>query len=182
MRKEVYKVLCPKHIMFGAPSYFEDFKGAQRKKLTVDYRPPKHFDCARLVLKEEENQEYPEYIERSMTLYLSPHDEIETYTEGMKYRSQELAEKMIGVDRCCYYLKVDDQEAAITTTGDGWWGNFDELYRRDGKTRISDCVMIEIAMPEDQDFNDMKRMAEYFFKDMEPLIPKKQKKKEAPTR
>ena len=89
---------------------------------------------------------------------------------------------MIGVDRCCYYLKVDDQEAAITTTGDGWWGNFDELYRRDGKTRISDCVMIEIAMPEDQDFNDMKRMAEYFFKDMEPLIPKKQKKKEAPAR
>ena len=28
-----------------------------------------------------------------MTLYLSPHDEIETYTEGMKYRSQELVEK-----------------------------------------------------------------------------------------
>ena len=25
MRKEVYKVLCPKHIMFGDPSYFEDF-------------------------------------------------------------------------------------------------------------------------------------------------------------
>ena len=90
---------------------------------------------------------------------------------------------MIGVDRCCYYLKVDDQEAAITTTGDGWWGNFDELYRRDGKNRISDCVMIEIAMPEDQDFNDMKRMAEYFFKDMELSYPKsKRKRKRQPVK
>ena len=25
------------------------------------------FDCDRLVLKEEENQDYPEYIERSLT-------------------------------------------------------------------------------------------------------------------
>ena len=33
-------------------------------------------------------------------------------------------------------------------------------------------------MPEDQDFNDMKRMAEYFLKDMEPLMQKAKRKKE----
>ena len=41
MRKEIYKIKNPKHIVFGDPLYFEDFKGAELKRLTVDYKPPK---------------------------------------------------------------------------------------------------------------------------------------------
>ena len=48
MRKEIYKIKNPKHIVFGDPLYFEDFKGAELKRLTVDYKPPKSFDAARL--------------------------------------------------------------------------------------------------------------------------------------
>ena len=69
MRKEIYKIKNPKHIVFGDPLYFEDFKGAELKRLTVDYKPPKSFDAARLVLLEKPNEKYPEYTDRTMTLY-----------------------------------------------------------------------------------------------------------------
>ena len=59
MRKEIYKIKNPKHIVFGDPLYFEDFKGAELKRLTVDYKPPKSFDAARLVLLEKPNEKYP---------------------------------------------------------------------------------------------------------------------------
>ena len=52
MRKEIYKIKCPKHIIFGDPQYFEEFKGAELKRLTVDYKPSEYFDTARLVLQE----------------------------------------------------------------------------------------------------------------------------------
>ncbi|MFR4878497.1 MAG: hypothetical protein ACLUBZ_16605 [Ruthenibacterium lactatiformans] len=52
MRKETYKIKCPKHIAFGNPLYFEEYKGEQLKKLVVDYEVPAKFDTARLVLEE----------------------------------------------------------------------------------------------------------------------------------
>lgn len=67
MRKEIYKIKCPKHIIFGDPQYFEEFKGAELKRLTVDYKPSEYFDTARLVLQEQPNQEFPDYMERSIS-------------------------------------------------------------------------------------------------------------------
>lgn len=61
MRKEIYKIKNPKHIVFGDPLYFEEFKGAELKRLTVDYKTPKSFDAARLVLLEKPNEKSPEY-------------------------------------------------------------------------------------------------------------------------
>ena len=46
MKKEIYKMQCPKHIVFGDPLYFDRFKGARLKSLVVDYKPPKHFEAA----------------------------------------------------------------------------------------------------------------------------------------
>ena len=51
MRKETYKIKCPKHIVFGDPLYFEEYKGERLKKLVVDYEVPAKFDTARLVLE-----------------------------------------------------------------------------------------------------------------------------------
>ena len=104
MRQEIYKVKNPKRIVFGDPLYFEEFKGAELKRLTVDYRPPKHFDAARLVLEEEPNEELPKYMNRSITLYLAPHQTIDVYTSGQIYASQKIAKKDIGVDTARYYL------------------------------------------------------------------------------
>ena len=35
MRKEIYKVKCPQHIVFGDPMYFERFRGNELNRLTV---------------------------------------------------------------------------------------------------------------------------------------------------
>ena len=104
MRKEIYKIKCPKHIIFGDPQYFEEFKGAKLKRLTVDYKPSEYFDTARLVLQKQPNQEFPDYMERSITLYLAPRQTMETYLKGMIFTSQEVAQKDIGVDTACYYF------------------------------------------------------------------------------
>lgn len=60
MRKEIYKVKCPKRIVFGDPMYFEEFKGAELKRLTVDYKTSKFFDAARLVLEENQMRNFPD--------------------------------------------------------------------------------------------------------------------------
>lgn len=135
MRKEIYKIKCPKHIIFGDPQYFEEFKGAELKRLTVDYKPSEYFDTARLVLQEQPNQEFPDYMERSITLYLAPRQTMETYLKGMIFTSQKVAQKNIGVDTARYYFNVDGRDDEIKTEGDGWWGYFEEYYRQNGKDR-----------------------------------------------
>lgn len=182
MRKEIYKVKNPKRIVFGDPLYFEEFKGAELKRLTVDYKSPKHFDATRLVLEEEPNEELPKYMNRSITLYLAPHQTIDVYTSGQIYASQKIAEKDIGVDTARYYLNIDGRDDEIQTGGDGWWGRFEEYYRENGKGRISDAAVLTVAIPEEYSFEGMKELAGYFFEDMQPDVPKKQKKKEGPTR
>lgn len=61
MRKETYKIKCPKHIVFGDPLYFEEYKGERLKKLVVDYEVPAKFDTARLVLEEKPFEKCPRY-------------------------------------------------------------------------------------------------------------------------
>ncbi len=182
MRKEIYKIKSPKHIVFGDPLYFEEFKETELKRLTVDYKTSKHFDAARLVLLEKPNEEYPEYTDRTMTLYLAPSQTIDVYAEEKIYASQKIEEKSIGVDTARYYLSIDGRDDEIKTGGDGWWGSFEEYYRQAGKDRLSDAVVLTIAMPEEYDFKGMKQLAGYFFEDMQLIAPKKQKKKEEPSR
>ena len=182
MKKEIYKVKCPKRVVFGDPMYFEEFKGAVLKRLTVDYKPSKFFDAARLVLQEEPDKEFPEYMDRWMTLYMAPHQTIDVYTGGQIYASQKIAEKRIGVDTARYALSIDGRNDEIHTGGDGWWGRFEEYYRQIGKERLFDAAVLTIAIPEEYDFEGMKELAGYFFEGMERIPPQKQKKQEGPSR
>ena len=168
MRKEIYKVKCPKRIVFGDPMYFEEFKGAELKRLTVDYKTSKFFDAARLVLEEEPNEELPEYMERWMTLYMAPRQTIDVYVSGKIYTSQKVSDKRIGVDTARYYLNVD--------------GRGDEIHTEIGKGRLYDAIVLNIAIPEQYDFEGMKELAGYFFEGMERIPPQKQKKQEGPSR
>ena len=102
MRKEIYKVKCPQHIVFGDPMYFERFRGNELNRLTVDYRPSKYFDAARLVLKEEPNHELSEYVNRSITLYAAPRQTIEVYAGEQIYTFQ----KNIGKKYWCRHCQV----------------------------------------------------------------------------
>lgn len=181
MRKEEYQVKCPKHIVFGDPLYFEQFKGARLKKLVVDYKPPMHFNAARLILTERPNVQYPEYTDRAMTLYLAPRQYMETYANGMRHILQRIAEKEIGVDTARYLFSIDGRDEEIRTGTDGWWGSFDELYRQIGEKRVSDAVRLTVAMPDHYSFDDMKRLAGYFFEDLQPM-PSKQERNENSSR
>ena len=176
MRKEIYKIKNPKHIVFGDPLYFEDFKGAELKRLTVDYKTPKSFDAARLVLLEKPNEKYPEYTDRTMTLYLALRQAIDVYVDEKIYASQKIDGKSIGVDTARYYLSIDGRDDIIRTGADGWWGSFEEYYRENGKGRISDAVGLTVAIPDEQDFNWMKQMAGYFFGICSRLPPKGKRK------
>lgn len=55
-------------------------------------------------------------------------------------------------------------------------------YRRIGEKRVSDAVRLTVAMPDHYSFDDMKRLAGYFFKDLQPMPSKKQERNENPSR
>lgn len=167
MRKEEFKIKCPKRIQFGDPMYFEDYKDEPErlKKLVVDYKPKPEFKAG-VLLTEMEYPEFPGYIARTMTVYFAPEQYLSTYMDGKMYASQKIERKEIGVDTACYLIEVDGRYEDIKTGGDGYWGDYQELYREiDGKKYI-DAVIISIAMPDEQSFEGMKCLAKYFFEDM----------------
>ena len=165
--KETYKVKRPDRIVWGDPWYMEEFSGERLKELIVDFRSPKHFD-ARVVLEEQPMEEYPDMMLNTMTIYLAPKQTIETYMKGMMYESQEHTVKDIGVDTAKYYIKVDGQDDTIRTGGDGYWGDYQEMFRMvAGKQKILDAAIITIAMSEYESMNSMRDYLNYFFKDVE---------------
>ena len=180
MRKETYKIPCPKHIVFGDPLYFEQFKGRKLQSLVVDYQPPEHFE-ARLVLQERESKEVEGFMERNMELFLAPAKAMETYLDGMMYNSQKAKEKAIGVDTASYLLSIDDRSDEIHTGSDGYWGSTIELYRNVGGKRISDAMLISVICPDDTDFDGMRKMASYFSPDMQQVDKAEKKKKRGDT-
>lgn len=95
MRKETYSVKCPQRFIFGDPRYFEEFKGEKLESLVVDYSPPSFYE-ARVVLEEKQMDEYPDFMERTMTLYMAPQRTIQTYVDGCMYKGQEQIVRNIG--------------------------------------------------------------------------------------
>ena len=89
MRKEIYKIKNPKHIVFGDPLYFEDFKGAELKTPHRGLQTAQILRAARLVLLEKPNEKYPEYTDRTMTLYLAPRQTIDVYADEKIYAFQK---------------------------------------------------------------------------------------------
>lgn len=179
MREEKYKIKCPKWVQFGDPMYFEDYKDDPEKlqKLVVDYRPQPEFKAG-VSLVETEHPEYPGFIARTMTIYFAPEQYLSIYMGGKMYASQKIDRKEIGVDTACYLVEVDGRYEDIKTGGDGYWGDYQELYREINGKKFIDAVVISIAMPDEQSFEGMKHLAEYFFEDIsQDKVPKKADKK-----
>lgn len=184
VRTETFRVKCPSHIVFGDPSYFEEFTGAKLKSLVVDYKPSQFFE-ARLVLQEREMEDFPDCMLRTMTLYMAPKETINTYLDGMMYKGQEITVKDIGVDTASYLIEVEGRSDIIHTGGDGYWGDYVEYthtYRE--KQKMMDAVTITIVIPESESFESMKQLADYFFEDMQPVadkMPEKEKNQNTGT-
>ena len=107
---------------------------------------------------------------------------MDVYLSEQMYEGQEEKTKVVLVDTARYLLKVDDRSDEIHTGADGEWGFFSEVYHKKREHRISDAVIITIAVPDDKDFTAMREMARYFFQDMEPLVPEKHRIKRGPER
>ncbi len=157
MRKEAIKIKCPDRIQFGDPMYFEDYRNDPEKlqKLVVDYRPQPGFKAG-VSLVETEHPEYPGFIARTMTIYFAPEQYLSIYMDGKMYASQKIDRKEIGVDTACYLIEVDGRYEDIKTGGDGYWGDYQELYREINGKKYIDAVVISIAMPDEQSFEGMK--------------------------
>lgn len=89
--------------------------------------------------------------------------------------------KMIGVDTAKYMLEIDGRSDEIHTGGDGCWGNEVELYRRVGNQRVSDAMIISVAIREETDFERMRQMARYFFPELQQVDRGVKKKKRGDT-
>ena len=163
--KETYAVKLLKKIVFGDPLYFEEFKGKKLDRLVVNFHPPRHFE-ARVVLQEVPFDEFPDAMDRTMTIFLAPAKTMEVYLKDMLFETQDEAFKEIGVDTAQYYLKVGDNEETIRTGGDGYWGSYMELSRTINGHRILDAAIISISMPEDETFDSMRERLNYLFKNV----------------
>lgn len=168
LRKETYSVKCPQRFVFGDPLYFEEFKGKKLESLTADYSPPQGF-VARVVLEEKAMEEYPDFMERTMTLYMAPEKTIQTYLDGMMYKGQEISGKEIGVDTACYLIRVDGRSDEIKTGGDGYWGACQEFRHEHNGRQFLDAIIVTVVIPEFEDWNSMEHLAGYFFEDRKPL-------------
>ena len=177
MRKECFSVQCPKRVQFGDPMYFETFEKERLSKLVADCSPPKHF-CAQVVLQEDLFEEFPEMMNRVMTLFMAPEKYLSTYAEGYMYQGQQTFENEIGVDTARYLLDVDGRYDEILTGGDGYWGQYTEIFRTGTQGKILDAMIISICMPDSEDFESMKRLMNYFFQDVHCLENKKETQEE----
>lgn len=183
LRQEEFKVDCPRRIVVGDPSYFEEFSGERLKRLTASYTPPRFYE-ARVLLTEVEFSDFPGERLCGMSVYMAPKETIETYAEGMMYEGQEVSTKEIGVDTAQYLMMVDGQSDTIHTGGDGYWGRCEEYSRKIGNKKYVDAIAIHLSMPQFDSYEIVKQRMQYFFNDIQP-VEKQEKnasKKKTPER
>ena len=71
LRRELFRVKCPRRIVAGDPYYFETEPPERLKKLVVDYIPPRSYE-ARLVLSQYEMHDFGVYQTNAVQIYLAP--------------------------------------------------------------------------------------------------------------
>ena len=165
MRKEMYSVKCPEHILIGNPWYW---KTMSRENLVVDFKPAQTFDAA--VSIEERGIDK---ILICVVMCFAPKEHMSVYLDGRQYTTQKLNVKQIGMDTEEYMISVDERRNTLHTGGNGYRGNFTEVYREIRKKKRLDAVIITLAMPLAMSFEEIKRTISYFFEDMK-LIPEKE--------
>lgn len=161
----MYSVKCPEHILIGNPWYW---KTMSRENLVVDFKPAQTFDAA--VSIEERGIDK---ILICVVMCFAPKEHMSVYLDGRQYTTQKLNVKQIGMDTEEYMISVDERRNTLHTGGNGYRGNFTEVYREIRKKKRLDAVIITLAMPLAMSFEEIKRTISYFFEDMK-LIPEKE--------
>lgn len=78
LRRELFRVKCPRRIVAGDPYYFETEPPERLKKLVVDYIPPRSYE-ARLVLSQYEMHDFGVYQTNAVQIYLAPGKDVDVY-------------------------------------------------------------------------------------------------------
>ena len=97
LRRELFRVKCPRRIVAGDPYYFETEPPERLKKLVVDYIPPRSYE-ARLVLSQYEMHDFGVYQTNAVQIYLAPGKDVDVYAAEKMYADQRIEQKEIGVD------------------------------------------------------------------------------------
>lgn len=173
MRKEIYSIKCPEHLVIGDPWYFETESAERLKDLVVDIKFPEHFAAA-LSIKETECNE-------CMICGVFGHkDQIHTYLGGSFYEGQKEEVRKLYVDTAEYLFQVDGRSANIHTHEDGHWGQKTAFYTETQGKKHLDAYMFIVYTPDDMGFEEVKQTMGSLFEDMK-LLPQKQKAKEKST-
>ncbi len=180
LRKEVFKIKCPKRITIGDPYYFEIESPARLKELVADYKPP-HFYEGKIILTESEMLDLSEGKFNSVEIYMAPKETMETYIRGYMYEGQEVVQKPIGVDTAKYFMEIDGRRESFHTGADGYWGDVYE-YRHIERQKVQvDGVLVVMTMPDYMSYENVKNTMNYLFEDMRSIqqeqTVKKPKKK-----
>ena len=162
-KKEVYSIKRPRSVIIGDPLYFKTEKGERLKKLTVNYYPSSG-DKAVISLRQIQEDFF---LINTLTMYFAPLKMMDLYLKDEILKIQDIKEKQMPVDDARYLINVDDRSQEIYTGEDGYWGMCTELSHKNINNEVfKDGVMIQMSMPQSIDFDEMKRLSEYFFEDM----------------
>lgn len=135
LRQEEFRVDCPRRIVVGDPSYFEEFTGERLKRLTASYTPP-HFYETRVLLTEVEFSDFPGERVCGLSVYMAPKETVETYVAGMMYEGQEACKSTED------YVKIAKTlDCAARETGVNFIGGYSALVSK-GMTK-SDELLIQ---------------------------------------
>ncbi len=115
-------------------------------RLIVDVYPHSQYQ-ARVVLEEIPDEENPDFMLCSLSIYMAPEQAMQTYLQDMVYESQTHTVKKLGVDTARYYLGVDDRDDIIRTGGNGYWGAYHEMTRMIRGHIHLDATILTIVVP-----------------------------------
>lgn len=168
LRRELFRVKCPKRIVAGDPYYLETVPPERLKKLVVDYTLPKSYE-ARIVLSQYEMHDFGVYQTNAVQIYLAPGKDVDVYAAEKMYADQCIDQKEIGVDTARYIIGIDGRWEEFHTGADGYWGDACEYFHTRNERKQVDGIMIMMTMPEEVSFEAMKQSVYGLFEEVQPV-------------
>ncbi len=166
--KETYKVKTPNKIVIGDPWYFK-MERSEVERLTVNFSPPTNF-ATRVILEEKPFEDYPEMMDRSITIICASEGMLPIFQRGQKLTVQEEVSKPIGVDTAQYLMRVNETEINVHTGADGCWGYHSEFYRDINSKKVLDAAIINIGFSEDfESMDDIRGYLNTLFSEIEQV-------------
>lgn len=167
----------PKKVVFGDPSYFEDYADNKKrlKDLTINMnlntKKYNEFECLvslRKTIDEDFSEDMYSIVISLINAKTCGHVK-GLYVSNMQYEDQKLNRKIYGVDTAEYYVSIDDKDDWIKTGADGYWAEVSTYTRKINGTTITDAVLVEINMPDDFSEKEVEKYINYFFKDLKEV-------------